>query len=340
MKRDAKKRRDASKPDIYAEITHRIVEQLEQGTRPWIKPWNAGHAAGPITRPLRHNGKPYQGINVLVLWMEAEKKGYAAPIWMTFRQAQELGGHVRKGEHGTQVVYANAITRTEHNDATGEDEEHRIPYMKAYHVFNVEQIEGLPAHYYAKNERLGPLPERIAHAEAFFANTGARVEHGGDAASYFPDLDFIRMPPFETFRDAESYYDTRGHETLHWTRHPSRLNRDFGRKRWGDEGYAMEELVAEIGSAFLCADLGLALEPREDHAAYVESWLKVLKNDKRAIFTASAAAQKAATYLHSLQPGYTPDAAPDDPETPEGEGARTSHNPQPQGRSQLARLDR
>jgi antirestriction protein ArdC len=184
------------------------------------------------------------------------------------------------------------------------------------------------------------LPERIAHAEAFFAATGARVEHGGDSAFYSYGPDFIRMPPFETFRDAESYYAALAHETAHWTRHESRLNRDFGRKRWGDEGYAMEELVAEICSAFLCADLGLALEPRADHAAYVENWLEVLKNNKRAIFTASAAAQKAATYLHSLQPGHEPEAAPDDPETPEGEETRNSHNPQPQGRSQLARLDR
>jgi antirestriction protein ArdC len=337
-------RKDAQKPDVYAEITNRIIEQLEKGARPWIKPWTATHAAGPITRPLRHDGKPYAGVNVLMLWMEADRKGYAAPIWMTFRQAQELGGHVRKGEHGTQVVYANAITKTEHNDATGEDEETRIPYMKSYHVFNVEQIDGLPGHFYAKTDRQGPLPERIDRAEAFLANTGARVEHGGDSAVYFPDLDFIRLPPLEAFRDAESYYATILHELGHWTRHPSRLNRDFGRKRWGDAGYAMEELVAEIGSAFLCADLGLSLEPREDHAAYAASWLKVLKSDKRAIFTASAAAQKAVAYLHSLQPGHTPDTAPDapgdGPETPGGEGPPSlPTKPRPDEGSRLARLE-
>ena len=333
------KQRNAQKPDLYADITNRIVEQLEQGARPWIKPWTHTHAAGPISRPKRHDGKPYQGVNVLVLWMEAEKKGYTAPIWMTFRQAQELGGHVRKGEHGTQVVYANAITRTEHNDETGEDEEHRIPFLKAYYVFNVEQIDSLPGHYYAKTERLGPLPKRIAHAEAFFANTGARVEHGGDSAAYLPGSDLIRMPHLEAFKDAESYYATLGHETVHWTRHESRLNRDFGRKRWGDEGYAMEELVAEVGSAFVCADLGLALEPRQDHAAYVASWLKVLKSDKRAIFAVSAAAQKAVAYLHGLQPGYTSEATPDDPERT-GEGPSFPTTPRPDEGSRLARLER
>ena len=200
------KKRDASKPDIYAEITARIVEQLEQGTRPWIKPWSAGHAAGPISRPLRHDGKPYQGVNVLVLWMEAEKKGYAAPIWMSFRQAQELGGYVRKDEHGSLVVYANRITKTETDESTGEEVVREVHFLQRHTVFNVEQIDRLPGHYYAKTERQGPSPERIVHAEAFFAATGARVEHGGDEAAYFPGLDFIRMPPFETFRDAESYY--------------------------------------------------------------------------------------------------------------------------------------
>lgn len=320
--------RKTEKPDLYGEITGRIVEQLEQGVRPWIKPWSATHAAGPVTRPLRHDGTPYQGVNVLVLWMTAEAKGYAAPIWMTFRQAQELGGHVRKGEHGAQVVFANAITKTERDGETGEDKEIRIPFLKAYHVFNVEQIDGLPGHYYAKTERHSPLPERIAHAEAFFANTGARVEHGGNEAVHYMSLDLIRLPHLEAFRDAESYYATRAHETVHWTRHPSRLNRDFGRKNWGDEGYAMEELVAEIGSAFLCADLGLYLEPREDHAAYVGHWLKVLKQDKRAVFTASAAAQRAVAYLHSLQPGAAPDPAPVEPAA-EGEGPSIAAQPRP-----------
>ena len=136
--------------DVYSRITAQIVEYLEKGVRPWIRPWNAEHAAGRITRPLRHNGQPYSGINVLSLWMSALGQNFAAPIWMTFRQASELNAHVRKGEKGSLVVYANAITRTEHDDKTGEDVEREIPYMKGYTVFNVEQIEGLPEIYYAK----------------------------------------------------------------------------------------------------------------------------------------------------------------------------------------------
>ena len=153
--------------DVYSRITDQIVSQLEQGVRPWIKPWNADHAAGRITRPLRHNGQPYSGINVLSLWMSAELQGYAAPIWMTFRQASELNAHVRKGEKGSLVVYANSIKRTEHDDKTGEDTEREIPYLKGYTVFNVEQIDGLPEIYYAKaNAGIDPVL-RVARAEEF-----------------------------------------------------------------------------------------------------------------------------------------------------------------------------
>ena len=147
--------------------------------------------------------------------------------------------------------------------------------------------------------------ERIERAEHFVANTGADIRHGGGMAYYAPPRDFVQMPPFESFRQAEGYYATLAHELTHWTRHPSRLAREFGRQRWGDEGYAMEELVAELGAAFLCADLGLTPEIRDDHAAYIGSWLKVLKNDKRAVFTAASHAQAPADYLHGLQPNET-----------------------------------
>lgn len=289
------------KVDVYNRITDKIVSDLEQGVRPWLKPWNAEHAAGRITRPLRHNGQPYNGINILMLWASAVDFGYAAPIWMTYRQATELGAHVRKGEKGSAVVYANTITRTETDANTGEEEERDIPFMKGYSVFNVEQIDGLPDDYYAVAEpQLDPV-ERIGHAETFFSATAADIRHGGNRAYYAINPDYVQMPPFEAFRDAESYYATLAHEMSHWTRHPSRLDRDLGRKRWGDEGYAMEELVAELGSAFLAADLGITPEIREDHAAYIGSWLKVLKNDKRAIFTAAAHAQRAADFLQGLQ---------------------------------------
>ena len=287
--------------DVYQKITDQIVSELEQGVRPWLKPWNAEHAAGRITRPLRGNGIPYQGINVLMLWSAAMEKGFAAPIWMTFKQAVEFKAHVRKGEQGSLVVYADKIIRTETDADTGEDCERAIPFMKGYTVFNVEQIDGLPERFYAKAEPRGATVQRIAHAERFIAATGAAVRHGGNRAYYNVSADHVQMPPIEAFRDAESYYATLAHETTHWTRHPSRLDRDFGRKRHGDEGYAMEELVAELGSAFLSADLDLTPEVRDDHAAYIASWIKVLKDDKRAIFSAASHAQRAADFLHGLQ---------------------------------------
>lgn len=287
--------------DVYTRVTERIIADLEKGVRSWMKPWAAEHAAGRITRPLRHNGMPYRGMNILLLWGEAVAKGYTAPIWMTFKQALEFEAHVRKGEHGSLVVYANSVTRTETNDA-GEDVEREIPFMKGYTVFNVEQIEGLPSHYYAQPENSLPVSERIEAVDGFIKATGAAIYHGGNRAYYAQAPDRIQMPPFEAFKDKESYYATVLHESCHWTKHESRLDRDLGRQRFGDAGYAREELVAELGAAFLCADLGITPEIREDHADYIASWLNVLKEDKRAIFSAAAHAQRAADFLNGLQP--------------------------------------
>lgn len=291
--------------DVYTRVTNQIVESLEAGVRPWMKPWNAEHAAGRITRPLRHNGTPYQGINILMLWASAELAGYACPFWLTYKQAQELGGQVRKGEKGSPVVYANTFKRTETNDE-GEEIEENIPYLKEYTVFNAEQCDGLPKHFSTLAEPPKENLQRIEQAEAFFASTNADIRTGGNQAYYAIGSDHIQMPPFECFVDAESNAATLCHELCHWTRHPSRLNRDLGRKKWGDEGYAMEELVAELGSAFLCADLAITPEIRDDHAAYVSSWLKVLKDDKRAIFSAASHASKAVEFLHGLQPQPEP----------------------------------
>jgi antirestriction protein ArdC len=202
--------------NVYDRITGRIVSQLEQGVRPWLAPWNAEHAAGRITRPLRANGIPYRGINVVELWSAAVLKGYAAPIWMTFKQAQELGAHVRKGEQGWQVVYVSKLTRTEADAETGEENPREIPFMRSYIVFNVEQIEGLPPHYYAVAAPRIDAVHRIERAEAFLAATGAAVRHGGIRAYYSISTDHVQMPPFETFRDPESYYVTRAHETTHY----------------------------------------------------------------------------------------------------------------------------
>jgi antirestriction protein ArdC len=301
---------EANREDVYSRVTAKVIADLEKGVIPWAKPWDAGPADGSIMRPLRHNGEPYAGINILMLWMAAEEQGYASPTWMTYRQALQYGGQVRKGERGTPVVYASTYTKEEEDADSGDAVKKTIPFLKTYTVFNVTQIEGLPGGFYGAPAPAESLIERIENAESFFAATGADVRHGGNRAFYDPQADYIRMPPFETFRDAQSYYATLGHETCHWTRAPTRLDRSFDRKRWGDEGYAQEELVAELGAAYLCADLGLSPVVREDHAAYIASWLTVLKDDKRAIFSAASHAQRALDYLHALQPGTAPSLAP------------------------------
>lgn len=287
--------------DIYTRITNSLIAELEQGTRPWLRPWSAEHLAGRITRPLRAGGQPYKGINVIQLWMSAAVQGFSAPLWITFNQTRELGGRIKAGSRGTLVVYADRIQKRETGD-DGEEAEREIFFMKGYTVFNAEQTEGLPPHFYATAPAAAEPTERIAAADLFFANTGADIRHGGNRAYYAPQPDYVQMPPFASFRDAASYCATLAHELAHWTSHPARLNRDFGRKRFGDEGYAREELVAEIAAAFLCCDLGITPEPREDHAAYLADWLKVLATDNRAIFQAAAFAQKACEYLHGLQP--------------------------------------
>lgn len=290
-----------TRTDVYTRVTSHIVEELERGVRPWLKPWNAENAAGRITRPLRHNGLPYNGVNVLMLWASAEMQGYSCPFWLTFQQAKEFGGHVKKGQHGSPVVYASTFKKKEQAE-DGSENEADIPFLKEYTVFNAEQCEGLPEHFFRLAQQPAEKIERIEHADRFFTNTKADIRTGGNQAYYASTLDYIQMPPLEAFRDAESHAATLAHELTHWTKHQSRLNREFGRKRWGDEGYAIEELVAELGAAFLCADLNITPNIREDHAAYIGHWLKILKDDKRAIFSAASHASKAAEYLHNLQP--------------------------------------
>jgi antirestriction protein ArdC len=288
------------KLDLYTRITNRIVAELEKGCRPWLKPWNAEHAAGRITRPLRHTGAPYRGINILNLWMAATASGYVCPIWLTYKQSQELGAQVRKGEKGELVVFASKISRTKATE-TGEEIARDISFLKGYTVFNAEQIDGLPSHFTAPAAPTLDPVQRIERAEEFFKATGAVINHGGNRAFYAPGPDRIQMPPFEAFRDAESYYATLAHECCHWSGAKSRLDRDLS-GRFGTQAYSMEECIAEFGSAMVCADLSLTPEVREDHAAYISNWLRVLKSDKRAIFTAAAHAERAAAFLHGLQP--------------------------------------
>lgn len=297
------KKQESTRADIYTRITDKIVEDLARGVKPWMQPWHDRNMRGHITRPLRHNGQPYSGMNVLLLWSEGMLRGFTSPQWMTFKQALELGGAVRRGETGTTVVFASRFTKTE-ADANGGEVDREIPFLKAYSVFNVEQIDGLPEQYHHRPIPLPDPVERIEHADRFFRSTGAMIRHGGTQAYYSPVTDHIQMPPFETFRDVVSYYATLAHEEIHWAGAAHRLDRDLSRYAKDRSERAREELIAELGSCFLCADLGIVpeLEPRPDHASYLASWLKVLSDDKRAIFQAAAHAQRAAAYLHGLQP--------------------------------------
>lgn len=262
--------------DVYRRITDKIVADLQQGVRPWMRPWHSANALDRVTRPLRHNGVPYSGMNVLLLWSEAMERGYVSPVWMTFKQALELGGAVRKGETGTTVLFSSSFTKAE-ADGSGREVERQIPFLKTYTAFNVAQIDGLPDRYYATAEPVLDPIERIEGADRFFANTGADIRHGGGHAFFSPSSDHIQMPPFETFRDAASHVAVLSHEATHWTAAPHRVNRDLSRYSQDRSERAREELIAELGSCFLCADLGIVpeVEPRPDHASYLESWLKL-----------------------------------------------------------------
>jgi antirestriction protein ArdC len=276
----------------YEVLTNRIVAALEQGTRPWSKDWKSSSCG--LTRPLRSDGTPYRGVNVLNLWIAKEERGFKSRYWLTYKKAQELGAQVVKGAKSESVYYTSTFSKV---DDAGD--ERTIPFLKASAVFNADQIEGLPAHFYGDDAPIATVPHNARHeaSEAFLKATGADIRHGGDKAYFTPGGDYIQLPAFDAFFSSEGYYATAFHEVAHWTGAKHRLDRTFG--RFGDSAYAFEELVAELAAAYLCADLGIANEPREDHAAYIASWIKCLKSDDRAIFKAAALAEKAAGYAHS-----------------------------------------
>lgn len=285
--------------DIYALVTRRIIDALEKGVRPWACPWSREAGGSRLGIPRRHNGVPYRGVNALLLWLTAHEQGYRACTWTTFRQAEACGWRVRRGERGTTVVFSGsgAATQSEAGDEDMEAASGRAyRFLRGYVVFNLDQLEGVPA----ANDALahgdaGPAPGDLALLDA----SGADVRHGGSRAFYAPGPDYIQMPDRHRFTDDVAYMGTLAHELVHWTGHPSRLGRDFG-GRFGDRAYAVEELVAEIGAAFVCATQGVSPEPREDHAAYIAHWLDVLRADKRAVVSASAQAQRAADYIASM----------------------------------------
>jgi antirestriction protein ArdC len=292
----------------YPSVTDRIVAMLENGTRPWSRPWTSeSPISAPLARPLRVNGQAYTGANVLNLWAAASVRGFSSRYWMTFKAAKEMGAHVRKGARAELAFYVGQHGVQKEGEA--EESERVISFLRAYHVFNADEIEGLPARYLG-NAPVIPVPTaaRMQYVDRFIDGTGAAISHGGDRAYYMPSMDAVRMPHFEQFRRPEGYYSVLLHELTHWTGHANRCARDLS-GRFGNEAYAVEELVAELGAAFLCADLAISAEPREDHASYIASWIKVLRNDNRAIFRAAALAEKAAGFLHGCQPDRLAEAA-------------------------------
>ncbi|AXB80230.1 ArdC family protein [Novosphingobium sp. P6W] len=291
-------RKGEPRANLYDEVTARIIGELEGGRIPWAQPWGtvAGTDAAMVAMPRNAlTNRNYSGINVLILWGAVIGNGWPSQGWLTFRQAQEAGASVRKGERGTCVVYADRFTpETEKQRAreTGEDAR-AVPFLKRFTVFNLAQCEGLPEGF---GPDPAPLPEReiVPVAESVIAASGIDFRIGGDKAYYAPGPDYVQVPPQCAFYDQVNYYRTCLHELTHAVGHPSRLNRKLT-GGFGTKDYAREELVAEMGSAFLCASLGIV--PTVRHADYIGAWLECLREDNRAIFRAASAASKAADWL-------------------------------------------
>lgn len=280
--------------DIAQDISDLIIAKIETGVLPWSRPWSVLGASG---RPLRHNGEPYSGINTLYLWAAADTCGYRSRYWMTYRQATDLGGQVRRGESGTISVYFNQIRKADVDVVSGEEVSRTVRFMRAYVVFNCDQIDGLPPYFYGAATPEPPTPsEHQARIDAFFAPIPIEVRHGGDRAFYNPTHDFVQLPHKASFRSSDHYASTRAHELTHATGASHRLARTFG-KRFGDKAYAFEELCADMGAGICCSELGLPNELHDSHASYIAHWLSVLKADKTAIIHAASKAEQAFRYL-------------------------------------------
>ena len=274
--------------DLYQTVTAKIIAALEAGTPPWFCPWAT--TPGLALPANLSSGRPYRGVNVLLLNMQQMAHGYSLNRWLTFNQARALGGCVRKGEHGSTVVFFKLLERDE---AANDERRKVIPLLRAFTVFNAAQVDGLP-------EALTAVPappegwSPVAAAEALLAGSGATIRHGGDQAFYRPADDIIQLPSAGQFPQADAYYAIALHELTHWTGAPDRCNRPLlGRQHI--EAYAYEELVAEMGAAFLCSHCGIA--GKLQHASYISHWLTALKSDKRLIFSAASQAQKAVDFL-------------------------------------------
>src|SRR6266446_4324322 len=297
----ARARTGQDRPSLYQEITDRIISELEAGRVPWAQPWRTVAAKVSLAMPKNAaTHRQYSGINVLILWGAVIEHGFSTQNWLTFRQALGLGGSVRKGEHGTTIVYADRFVPDEERRRAERDgdEPNAIPFLKRFRVFNTDQCENLPPQL---TSAPAPVPEGLIlpHAEALIAATGADFRVGGDRAFYSPIHDFIQVPRPEAYYEPINWHRTALHELGHWTGAAQRLDRDLSGS-FGSKKYAQEELVAEITSAFVCASLGIV--PTVRHADYIGSWLEVVREDDRAIVRAASAASKAADYLLAFRP--------------------------------------
>ena len=286
--------------DAAQSITDEIIDILETGTLPWRKPWRVAGSSVP----LRPNGEAYKGINSFLLSMRTMVHGYSSPYWMTMKQANDLGARVIKGQRSSVVVYYGTALKdanTETSDAQTTETVGTsvgIRFMKSYRAFNADQIKGLPEAFHpGLAEDDDPVAKPIAAYQSFFDNIGGTVRYGGDRACYVPTLDVINMPKIERFRDPEQFYATLAHEYVHYTKAAHRLNRSYGPSQFGNASYSKEELCAEVGAQMLGRHLGFTPFHIDNSAAYIQSWLKILGEDKRAIFRAAADAQRACDWL-------------------------------------------
>lgn len=294
----------ASQEEIRRRVTNEIVAALKAGTRPWVRPWSALENSGMPTNVV--SGNPYSGINILLLSLVAQARGYQSQYWGTYNQWYGLGCHVKKrpehipaGQYGTRCILFKPISKTRVN-SDGEEEEHRFFLMREFVLFNAEQVMGPGIEDYLAKPRPDGGFVDFQPAEDAIAATGANIRHGGDKACYRPGEDVVLLPPKEAFSKASEYYATILHELTHWTGHESRLNRLHKLARFGSQAYAVEELVAEMGGSFLCAELGIVSDDLSNTTAYLANWLHVLEKDHNAIFTASSAASRAADFILSF----------------------------------------
>ena len=297
----------AGRTSLYQEITDKIIAELERGCLPWVQPW--ANTAAPLGLPKNAaTGRAYSGVNILILWSAVAERGFTTQHWLTFRQALKIGAHVKKAEKGTTVVYADRFVPYRERTRAAEtgDEPEAIPFLKRFTVFNADQCEDLPLD-------LAPPPASVAEnlilpqAEALIRATGADIRIGGDRAFYVPSADYIQVPPPSSYFEPINWHRTVLHELVHHSGHPSRLNRDLS-GGFGSSAYAFEEIIAETGSAFLCA--ALSIVPTVRHADYIGSWLECLRQDNRAIIRAASAASKAADYLLAFRDPAPQAAAP------------------------------